>query len=227
VRDFMHGRMPMWPSSHAGIGVAIFVLSVILAGQARARASEQCLAAAQHAATETGVPYPVLLAISQTESGRRIGDTVQPWPWTLNIRGDGQWLETRSAALTLAQASVARGVTLFDVGCFQINYRWHGQHFASLDQMLDPDAGAVYAAQFLQKLYAQTGDWSAAAGAYHSRTPVYAARYRERFDRFYVAAQNGSPPVMAAATRINTFPLLRSGAGQTTLGSLVPFFEGG
>ena len=49
--------------------------------------------------------------------------------------------------------------------------------------MFDPDAGAAYAAQFLKSLYAERGDWSAAAGAYHSQTPERAGVYRARFDR--------------------------------------------
>ncbi len=49
--------------------------------------------------------------------------------------------------------------------------------------MFDPDVGAAYAAQFLQSLHAERGDWSLAAGAYHSQTPERAGIYRARFDR--------------------------------------------
>jgi soluble lytic murein transglycosylase-like protein len=76
----------------------------------------------------------------------------------------------------MSRGNHARGARSYDVGCFQINYRWHGQHFASLDQMFDPDANAAYAARFLSELYAEFGDWSRAAGAYHSRTPVLSPR---------------------------------------------------
>ena len=30
------------------------------------------------------------------------------------------------------------GQPSFDVGCFQLNYKWHGEHFASIDQMFEP-----------------------------------------------------------------------------------------
>ena len=56
-------------------------------------------------------------------------------------------------------------------------------NFPSLEAMFDPDTGADYAAQFLQSLYAERGNWSAAAGAYHSQTPARAGVYRARFDR--------------------------------------------
>ena len=53
----------------------------------------------------------------------------------------------------------------------QINYRWHGRAFPSLDAMFDPEYTATYAAQFLRTLYEERGSWSAAAGAYHSLSP--------------------------------------------------------
>ena len=65
----------------------------------------------------------------------------------------------------------------------QINYRWHGHAFPTLDDMFDPEWTATYAAQFLRTLYEERGDWSAAAGAYHSLTPEFANIYRARFDR--------------------------------------------
>ena len=60
----------------------------------------------------------------------------------------------------------------------QINYRWHGHAFPSLDDMFDPEWTATYAAQFLRTLYEERGSWSEAAGAYHSLTPEKAQIYR-------------------------------------------------
>jgi len=68
--------------------------------------------------------------------------------------------------------------------CFQINYKWHHQHFSSLEAMFDPIINTDYAARFLTDLFGELGSWSAAAGAYHSRTPKYATRYTKRFDRY-------------------------------------------
>jgi len=67
-----------------------------------------------------------------------------------------------------------------DLGCFQINLRWHGRAFDTLDQMLDPARNARYAARFLAALHDETGDWTAAAAAYHSRTSDHARAYLER-----------------------------------------------
>lgn len=223
----MWGRMPMQYKLRVR---AAFALAVMATGTnliANTTTSDVCHAAALRAAEESGVPFAVLWGITQTETGRQRDDVVEPWPWTLNISGQGYWLETRAAALAMAERSRSQGGISFDLGCFQLNYRWHGRHFASLNQMLDPDIGAAYAAKFLKGLYTEKGDWSAAAGAYHSRTPQYAARYLQRFDRFYQAALDVPVPPSTVTIRQNSFPLLQSGSGYAAPGSLVPVFDGG
>jgi len=96
--------------------------------------------------------------------------------------------------------------------------------------MFDPAQNALYAARFLRSLYQKYGDWSQAAGAYHSTTPEYAARYRERFDALYAALEGQDMAVVLAsapaALRPNRFPLLRVGA-RGAGASLVPLAGGG
>ncbi|MCA8878652.1 MAG: lytic transglycosylase domain-containing protein [Rhodobacteraceae bacterium] len=198
-----------------------------------------CLAAAQRASRATGVPLEVLQAISLTESGRRTEGRFAPWPWTLNIAGKGYFFQTRQEALARARSTLAGGQTSFDLGCFQVNFRWHGDAFASLDDMLDPDRNALYAARFLSGLYAETGNWSAAAGYYHSRTPAHADGYRQIFDRHLAQLGGGpltamapspsapAPEIARTAMRIreNRFPFLQEGEAPRTMGSLVPATE--
>lgn len=178
-----------------------------------------CAAAAAAAAAATGVPFAVLLALAQTETGRGAGGEAEPWPWAVNDSGESHYFATRAAARDHAEAALAAGRRSFDLGCFQLNYRWHGQDFASPDAMLDPAANALHAARFLADLHAESGDWSVAAGAYHSRTAELADAYRSRFDRFLVAAQAAPEPPPAPG---NAFPLLRPGQGARALASLVP-----
>ncbi len=142
-----------------------------------------CETAILNGAKRGGVPAKVLYAIALTETGRKSNGRVRPYPWAINREGKGHWFETREEALTFAQKSLLEGRKSFDVGCVQINYRWHGHAFPTLDDMFDPEWTATYAAQFLRTLYEERGDWSAAAGAYHSLTPEFASIYRERFDR--------------------------------------------
>ncbi|MEM7596265.1 MAG: transglycosylase SLT domain-containing protein [Pseudomonadota bacterium] len=207
---------------------------------AAASAHGICDQVARQAARESGVPLSVMKAITRTETGRVQGGRLTPWPWTVNMEGAGHWFDNRAEAEAYVAKHHARGARSYDVGCFQINYRWHGQHFSSPTAMFDPLANARYAARFLSELYAETADWSKAAGAYHSRTPKYATRYRTRFDRIRSGidssidgttngVQEGIPLVAQAtpnavprAPRPNLYPLLQPGAQSLGFGSLVP-----
>jgi Transglycosylase SLT domain len=183
-----------------------------------------CDGAAIAASETSGVPADVLRALTRTETGRASGGALQPWPWAINQAGEGAWFATRDDMLDHIRGLVSAGATNFDVGCFQLNYRWHATGFASLEDMADPGQNAHYAAGFLAQKYAASGDWGQAAAAYHSGTPELAARYRTRFSEIYASldprASVAGPPVQEP-DHPNLFPLLiagRSGGG----GSLVP-----
>ena len=164
-----------------GIWVLIYaIITWSTAAQAMtARESmDLCRNAAIRSADAHGIPREVLVAITLVETRTRRGGVSGPWPWTVNVAGKGAWFDTRASALLHAQSARARGQMSFDVGCFQLNYRWHGEHFASIAEMFDPARSGDYAARFLKSLHEESGDWITAAGHYHSRTPVHARRYR-------------------------------------------------
>lgn len=150
-----------------------------------------CESAIAAGARRAGVPPQVLYAIALTETGRKSGGRVRPYPWAINREGKGFWFKTREEALAFGQQSLAEGRRSFDVGCVQINYRWHGNAFPSLEAMFDPEWTATYAGQFLRNLYEERGSWSEAAGAYHSLTPELAQIYRARFDRLLASLDAG------------------------------------
>ena len=154
------------------------------------------------------------------------------------MEGKGHWFDTEDAARAYVFQNFKRGARSFDVGCFQINYKWHGAAFQSIDQMFDPLENARYAATFLKELYDESGDWSAAAGAYHSRTPEYAQRYKARFDRIRQKMlgqpETGQPPqtpdvqlasITADIARVNRYPLLQIAETKGVYGSLVPLTQ--
>lgn len=197
--------------------------------RAMARA-ELCDAAAQHAARRTGVPLPVMQAITRVETGRARGRGLEPWPWTVNMEGKGYWFETRAEAEAFVARAVKQGARSFDIGCFQINHRWHGAAFRSPAEMFDPHSNAAYAARFLRELHEESGNWSIAAGWFHSRTPARAQTYQARFERVRAALEAGPAPATAALPRKgpsggdpapNSFPLLAGGASGAAPGSLV------
>lgn len=198
---------------------------------AKASTGQLCDQAARSVAQSSGVPLPILRAITRIETGRSRNGVSEPWPWTVNMEGAGKWFDSKTAARAYVESHYSRGARVFDVGCFQINYRWHGKQFASIDEMFDPISNAKYAARFLTQLYEETGDWTAAVGAYHSRTPKFAERYVKRFERIR-SALNGSASqpvdvaVPAPVARANMFPFLQSMAATQNNGSLVPLGTG-
>jgi Transglycosylase SLT domain len=218
----MPGRIARPGSWPWFLGAALLLSPV---AHTREDASSLCLQAASDAARRTGVPFEVLLAITRVETGR----DDRPWPWTVNFGGDGKWFDTAADAEASVTEALDQGATNVDLGCFQLNYRWHSDGFASVADMLDPDQNATYAASFLAEQYARTGDWARAAAAYHSATPEYAEIYQAKFEAAY-AGLDGAEPLAAPepdqTERANGFPLLMAGATGRN-GSLVPTGSGG
>lgn len=205
------------------------LLTALLPLPLLAGAAALCDRAAERAAAATGVPVEVLLALTRTETGRAEGGTLTPWPWAVNHAGQGHWFDSAAEAQAWVQDRIDAGETNMDIGCFQLNLRWHAAAFPALDTMFDPEANARYAAEYLMQKYRDTGDWAAAAGAYHSATEAHADRYIARFS----AVLAGLSPLQVAALdpapvpRVNGFPLLMAGAGRGQGGSIVPQTGGG
>jgi len=170
-----------------------------------------CVDAAREAAARYDIPARMMLAITLVETRRQVRGVTGPWPWTLNVEGEGFWYETRAEALARAGREIAGGRLSVDIGCFQLNYRWHGKNFEALDDMLEPSLGADYAARFLRQLFDETGDWMRAAGLYHSRTPDLARRYRGLVGR--ALASLGGTPDTRAATAVTVAPGPRATLG--------------
>lgn len=186
-----------------------------------------CLSAAEKAAALTGVPLDVLVALTLTETGHRLDGQLKPWPWALNESGNSLWFESRTEALAYLTSVTDGGTTNIDIGCFQLNYHWHGQAFQSLEEMLDPEANALYAAHLIERLQAESGSWIDAAGAYHSATPDLAERYLARFMPIYESlSENADDDLVVADSShsTNRFPLLKAGPAASG-GSIVPLFQ--
>ncbi len=152
----------------------------------------QCDVAVRDAAEATGVPARLLLALAPIESGvgSRTGQ-IYPWPWTLNINGRGGYhFRSRAAAERHLDALIAAGIDNVDIGCMQVNWRWHRHAFASPAAALTPALNARYAASLLRKYRAQSGSWSDAVGLYHSHVPHLAEIYRCRVARALAPGTN-------------------------------------
>lgn len=145
--------------------------------------SALCSAAIQHAEQRYHLPPKLLVSIALAESGRPINSLsdIGPWPWTIDADGMGLFLDSKAAAVAWVRAQTPRH-SFIDVGCMQVDLRYHPAAFTSLENAFDPEANADYAARLLLSLYhgEAVGSWDIAVGLYHSHTPLLAAVYRNR-----------------------------------------------
>ncbi|MHB1207871.1 MAG: hypothetical protein ACYCZX_20065 [Rhodospirillaceae bacterium] len=164
----------------------------------------QCMRYLQASERSLQIPQGLTTAISLVETGRPVGPAGQrlPWPWTININGQGRFFETKEEAVTETRKMMDEGQRSIDVGCMQINLRYHPNAFKSLDEAFDPASNVAYGAQFLQSLHLAQGSWAKAVERYHSSDEGRRETYRDQV----LALWNGDvrDMVMNAALTENT-----------------------
>ena len=141
-----------------------------------------CMDATTKAEQKYQIQKYLLTSISTVETGKwnNFAQQKMAWPWTINVRGKGHYYKTKEEAVKAAQNLRKRGIYNFDVGCMQINMRFHGKEFASLEDAFDPQKNVEYAAKFLKKLYERRKNWMQAATDYHSKRPAKAKIYKKK-----------------------------------------------
>ncbi len=156
--------------------VCMLVLSVSLSVQA-----ETIPPGYQSIAQQYQVPVKVFYALLTQEAGLSTRHGFKPWPWTLNIAGQGKRYATRKAAWQALKQAVMQG-KLVDIGAGQVNWHYHKDKLGSLWQALEPYHNLKVAAQILRQEFENTGrsNWWTAVGRYHSpgRSPRQMARAR-------------------------------------------------
>ena len=135
------------------------------------------------------IPARLLHAISIAESGRwnKARKENTAWPWTVTSGGKGQYYPTKVAAIRAVQRLQRQGVRNIDVGCMQVNLRYHPKAFQSLDEAFDPTANARYAGRFLAQLHQEKRSWVQAVKHYHSATRSLHMRYRAKVYKIWRA----------------------------------------
>ena len=213
-------------------------LSAPLAESAQAFAKEAntCISAIADQERAKEIPGGLLQAISLAESGRWFegagankGEIIA-WPWTVTTGGKGHFLPSRVDAIAFVQSLQASGVENIDVGCMQINLKYHPEAFSSIEQAFNAHANAAYAADFLKVRHAVSNSWLQAAGDYHSTTPKLNQTYRQKVSKLwkqtsqagYMVASSPLPaqksvivqPDPGATQRLNkAFKVRQSGVG--------------
>ena len=134
-------------------------------------------------AAANDIPADIFYAVALAESGRKLGPgrPMRPWPWTLNIHGEGQYFTNRQSAWRAIMASIVSDRPSVDIGPMQVNWRYHGLSLIDPWRALDPYANLQVAAEILKGCQQRLIDWWESVGCYHSPSnPERAKRYRER-----------------------------------------------
>jgi len=178
-------------TSPVSILVGLMTIGLTMAvptGTARAQAGKSlagfdniCLTEARRAEAQHGIPSGLLQSITRVEAGRKtVTGEFMPWAWTLNDAGEGLFFDSREAAMRHLEAAVSAPGHSVDVGCMQVNTKWHMGGFHELADMLDPVQNADYAAGFLLDLHEAHQSWDDAVKHYHSAEPEKHMVYHRR-----------------------------------------------
>ena len=153
-----------------------------------------------------GIPTHLLTAISHAESGRAAPGTgeIQAWPWTVTSSEGDVKHPTKRAAIQAVHDFQARGIENIDVGCMQINLKYHPRAFRNLNQAFNPAYNVAYAARFLKKLHRQTGDWRTAVAYYHSRNPEHYEPYQAKVEELWQQAREAAQLITTSPGPIPT-----------------------
>lgn len=171
------------------------------------------------------LPVRLLHSIALVESGRLDPSSgrLAPWPWTINVEGTGYVFNDKATAIAAVQALQAIGVVSIDVGCLQINLKYHPDAFASLDEALEPSANVSYGGRFLSSLYRSMQSWPRATAAYHSMDADRGSDYVRRVAVFWPSLMQEAGPeaprvpslVPTAVTNANETDEFRAWQAQT------------
>ncbi|MDC3090593.1 lytic transglycosylase domain-containing protein [Paracoccaceae bacterium] len=162
----------------------------------------KCEYLAKDAERRHGLPENILLSISRVESGYKKVDGVRrAWPWALNAGGDSAYFLTKEEALVSLNKRIKKGVTNIDVGCMQLNFRWHKEFFKNLSDMINPEKNVDYGARFLKKLHQRHGSWEKAVKYYHSSKSKFNVRYYKKVKAVWQRenAQSTLKPTLVAS----------------------------
>ena len=176
--------------------VCIFVLSLSLIHPIKAQKdfkdtmtdtanwdnSEICQMAVVRMEEKYKIKNHLLETILSVESGtwNQQKSRFEAWPWSVNVNGKGYRYKTKDEAVAAVKKFQKQGYKSIDVGCMQINLKFHGREFESVEDAFEPQKNVEYSAKFLANLYKKYGNWQKAATTYHSKVPSHASIYRNR-----------------------------------------------
>lgn len=152
----------------------------------------------QQVASEYGLPPGLLYAVALTESGQSsLSDgQFRPWPWALNIDGEGHYFPSRQMAWQALEMVLTETKTSVDIGLMQISWRYHRSVLGSSWLALDPYHNLRVAAAILRDCFVEHTHWIQSAGCYHApNDPARADRYGQRVKAHWMRLTDTSQEV--------------------------------
>lgn len=157
------------------------------------------------------MPKNLMKAIAYTESGkwsRHFRKNIV-WPWTINSHGKGYYFKTKQEAIDKVKELKKMGRKSIDVGCMQINLKYHPDAFKNLDEALSPKHNIGYSAQFIANKYKRYNSWETAIRHYHNRKRKYSNRYLRRVLKIWDKAnmEDDDKPSLVSSVN-NQYPVI-------------------
>ncbi|MBG53125.1 MAG: hypothetical protein CML99_12025 [Rhodobiaceae bacterium] len=196
----------------ARAGLVAFMLSILVMSDTNLHSASAasddwklCRAAATRLEQQHHMPSGMVNSIAMVESGRRSPDgSLQAWPWTVNAEGRSYYFATRDKAVDAVRRMLAEGMRTIDVGCMQVNLRYHPRAFTSVEEAFDPMSNVAYGAYFLRELEERSDSWNQAIGRYHSYSTSLNTRYAARVQAVWAKEQRTAAARMAAENAAQT-----------------------
>ena len=120
---------------------------------------------------QTDIPKGLLLGIGKAEAIRKLNNKYIIWPWTINHAGKSLFFDTKKQMTNYVFKNLQKDDLNIDVGCMQINIKWHKNNFKKIADMFEVSPNISYAASFLLQLKNKHGSWDKAIKHYHSSDP--------------------------------------------------------
>ena len=139
---------------------------------------------------QTDIPKGLLLGIGKAEAIRKINNKYIIWPWTINHAGKSLFFDNKEQMKNYVFKNLKRKDFNIDVGCMQINIKWHKNNFKKISDMFEVNPNISYAASFLKQLKNKHGSWDKAIKHYHSSDPKKNNPYLIKVKNFWKKAEN-------------------------------------
>ena len=165
---------------------------------------------------QTDIPKGLLLGIGKAEASRKINNKYIIWPWTINHAGKSLFFDNKEQMKNYVFKNLKRKDFNIDVGCMQINIKWHKNNFKKISDMFEINPNISYAASFLKQLKNKHGSWDKAIKHYHSSDPKKNNPYLIKVKSFWKKAEN-TKKIKVETNKIESFKKIN----ETSLANII------